>query len=132
MQYDAFIQRIQEYADLETQAEAVALTKAVLATLGERLYRTERDELAAQLPNGVKEFLFAERDRGNTRQVVQRFSLEEFYNRVSARAEIGRPDAIRQAKAVMAVLQEAVSAGEVQDVMAELPDEFTELFQRST
>ncbi len=132
MQYDEFIQRVQEYAELETQAEAVELTKAVLGTLGERLYRTEADDLAAQLPNGVKEFLFAEQDRENTRQEVQRFSLQEFYNRVSARAEIGRPDAIIQTKAVMAVLQEAVSTGEVEDVMDALPGEFRDLFQRSS
>ncbi len=131
MQYDEFIHRVQENAGLATQAEAVQLTKAVLGTLGERLYRTERDDLAAQLPKGLKEFLFAEQDPENIRQEVRRFSLEEFYNRVSARAEIGRPDAVKQAQAVMAVLQEAVSAGEVADVMAELPDEFGELFRRS-
>jgi uncharacterized protein (DUF2267 family) len=131
MQYDEFIHRVQEYADLATQEEAVQLTKAVLATLGERLYRTERDDLAAQLPKGLKEFLFVEQDPEHFRQEVRRFSLEEFYNRVSARTEVGRPDAINQTKAVMAVLQEAVSAGELADIMAELPNEFDALFQRS-
>ncbi len=132
MRYHEFIHRVQEHTDLETPEEAVQLTKAVLATLGERLYRTERDDLAAQLPDRLKEFLFAEQDPENTRRDVQRFPLAEFYNRVSARAEIGRPDAIEQTKAVVAVLQEAVSAGELKDVMAELPDEYSELFQRST
>jgi uncharacterized protein (DUF2267 family) len=47
MQYEEFIQRVQERADLGSREEAVRATEAVLGTLGERLYRTERDDVAA-------------------------------------------------------------------------------------
>jgi uncharacterized protein (DUF2267 family) len=127
MRYDEFISRVQERAGL-ARDEAVRSTEATLATLGERLYRTERENLAAQLPDELKEDLFKEVDSEVTRRDVDRFSLEEFYIRVSARAEIGYPDAVKRAQAVIAVLREAVSAGEIEDVLSKLPDEYGELF----
>jgi uncharacterized protein (DUF2267 family) len=127
MRYDEFITRVRERAGLGRD-EAVRSTEATLATLGERLYRTERENLAAQLPNELKEDLFKQVDSEVTWRDVDRFSLEEFYIRVSARAEVGYPDAVKQAQAVVAVLREAVSAGEIEDVLAELPEEYGELF----
>jgi len=131
MQHDEFIHRVQERAGLETHADAERLTKVVLGTLGERLYRTERDDLTAQLPKEMRNYLYAEQDRENTPLDTSRFSLEEFYNRVSARLDIGYPAATRQSKAVTAVLQEAVSRGEIDDALQTLSDEFGELFQES-
>jgi uncharacterized protein (DUF2267 family) len=127
MRYDEFVTRVRERAGLGRD-EAVRSTEATLATLGERLYRTERENLAAQLPNELKEDLFKQVDSEVTWRDVDRFSLEEFYIRVSARAEVGYPDAVKQAQAVVAVLREAVSAGEIEDVLAELPEEYGELF----
>lgn len=59
------------------------------------------------------------------------FALEEFYNRVTARAGAGYPAAVEQAKAVMATLREAIPAGEWQDLRQELPDEYEELLGAS-
>jgi uncharacterized protein (DUF2267 family) len=129
MQYDEFISKVQERANLESSDEAVQLTEAVLATLGERLYRTEQGQMAAQLPNGIKEFFVARQPPENVPGDVQRFSLEEFYNRVSARNGVRYPHAVRRAKAVMGVLQEAVSAGQMADIRRELPSEFAPLFE---
>jgi uncharacterized protein (DUF2267 family) len=130
MQYDEFIQRIQEYAGVDDSEQAVRVTEAVLGTLGERLYRTEQSQLAAQLPRGIREFLTAEQTQETTRGQVERYGLEEFYNRVSARADIGYPHAVKLARGVMGVLQEAVSAGEIEQIKQELPDEYDKLFQR--
>jgi uncharacterized protein (DUF2267 family) len=128
MRYHEFINRVQERTDLGSRDEAARATEATLATLGERLYRTERENLAAQLPDELKEDLFKRVDSEVIRRDVDRFSLEEFYIRVSARAEVGYPDAVKRAQAVIAVLQEAVSAGEIEDVLSKLPDEYGELF----
>lgn len=130
MQYDEFIQRIKEYVELDNDEEALQITKAVLGTLGERIYRTEQTQLAAQLPRGISELLTAQKPLENTKGDVEQFDLEEFYNRVSARADIGYRHAVRQARGVMDVLQEAVSAGEIADIKNELPNDFEELFQR--
>jgi uncharacterized protein (DUF2267 family) len=127
MQYNEFINKVQQKANLNDSNEAARLVEVVLAALGERLYRTERDDLGSQLPVELKQALFTEQPPENTRDDVRRFSVEEFYNRVRARTGAGYPDAVQQAKAVMAVLQDAVSAGEIADMMNTLPDEYREL-----
>ncbi len=131
MQYEEFIQQVQAYAELDTPEEALQLTEAVLSTLGERIYRTEQSQMAAQLPRGIKELLVARQPPENTRNYVQGFTVEEFYNRVGARTNVRYQRAVTQTKAVMTVLQESVSAGQIDDIKNELPAEFAELFERS-
>ena len=129
MQYQEIIDRVQQRAGLDTPADAENVTKAVLATLGECLYRTERHNFKSQLPKELQSALYERRPPENARQA--RVPLEAFYNRVRARADIGFPAAIAQTKAVIAVLQEAVSAGEWADVMDELPSEYNALFEEA-
>jgi uncharacterized protein (DUF2267 family) len=50
MQFDDFIGRVQEQSRLDTRAEAIEITRAVLETLGERLDRKVRNGIEAQLP----------------------------------------------------------------------------------
>lgn len=128
MQYDEFMDHVQQRAQLGTLEDAERLTQTVLGVLGERLYRTVCDKLAAQLPKEMKDFLFSSQSRENTWRDVQQFSLEEFYQRVSARMNVGYPAAVRQSQAVIAVIQEAVSPGIIDNVRAELPNEFTQIF----
>jgi uncharacterized protein (DUF2267 family) len=126
MTYEEFIERVQEQADL-TRDEASQATRVTLATLGERIYRTEREDLAAQLPPQLGAQL-SERQPGEvTRQDVDRFPLEEFYNRVSGRLDIGFPQGKRRAQVVVAVLQEAVSPEQMAAVREALPAEYGEL-----
>jgi uncharacterized protein (DUF2267 family) len=69
------------------------------------------------------------RDPFNRRRESHDYDLEEFVNRVSVRANIGYPDAVKQVKAVMAVLDEALSPGELKKILGALPHEFHDLFQ---
>ena len=121
MQYDEFITRVQEEAELEDRAEAEAITEATLETLSERLTRMERRNVIAELPDELKEFLWK-------REETTRFLLDEFYNRVAARADLRAPEAVHRSQAVMTVLMEAISAGQINAVLKELPEEFEELF----
>ena len=107
MQFDEFIQRVQEQADLDTRPQAITLTRAVLETLGERLDRKVRDGVAAQLPNELKDFLLA---RGVE---TDRYVLPEFYNRVGARADLKYYDAAERTWQVCSVLRQAISQGEL-------------------
>ena len=66
----------------------VHLCPGNFAALGERIYRTEQDKLAAQLPKELREYLSSRAQPETMRGDTDRYSLEEFYNRVSAR-EIG-------------------------------------------
>jgi uncharacterized protein (DUF2267 family) len=126
--YDAFIERVQVYAGLDSCHNAEHVTEVVIATLGERLYRSEQNPLAAQLPRELRKAFDAKEPPEQTRHSVPHFSLEEFYHRVGARLGVRYPAAVRQTKAVMAVLQETVPAS-VAALLAELPAEFGALFQ---
>jgi uncharacterized protein (DUF2267 family) len=114
------ITRVQELAAVETADQAQGVVCAVLETLGERLSKAERENCAAQLPQDLKDYLLK---RPNT----QGFTCEEVYNRVRARADVGFPDAVKGTRAVMHVLQEAISPGEMKDLFAELPSDYRNL-----
>jgi uncharacterized protein (DUF2267 family) len=128
MHYDDFIQQVQERADLATRDDAVAATRATLATLGERLYRTVRDNLAAQLDDDLKPYLSAETEPATSREQVPPFNLEAFYVRVSGRADVTITEAADQARAVITVLREAISPGQWDAVTEELPPDYNELW----
>lgn len=130
MQYEQFITQVQERANLDTRQRAEQVTQAVLATFGERLYRTEREQLAAQLPEALKKYLFERQEpQPTTPQHTERYVLEEFYNRVGARTDSGIQEAARLAKVVIGVLAEAVSLGQMQQVMSKLPNEYEALLR---
>jgi uncharacterized protein (DUF2267 family) len=122
MEYAEFIHSVQERAGMTFPEEAASAVEAVLETLGERLERTERDNLATQLPKELARLL---EKRGET----QRYDLEEFYNRVGARAEVRHRRAVELAHCVASVLKEAVSPGELRDVLEQLPYEYGQVFR---
>lgn len=128
MQYDEFIQKVQEKGGFENRDEAERVVFAVLGTLGEKIYRTEERQLAAQLPKELKKAFYQYQPVERGRADLGNYTLEEFYNRVKARADISFPEAQRQSKVVIGVLKEAVAAGEIEDVVRELPEEFRQLF----
>lgn len=121
MQTDEFVRRVQEEAHLSLGVDALRAIEATLATLGERLERDERRDLAAQLPQQLKAYVL-------TYEETTRYRLEEFYNRVAARADVGRPEAVDWSRAVLAALQAAVTAGQLEKVREALPDDFEPLF----
>jgi len=118
---------VQQHADLQTWDEALQITQATLETLGERIYRSPRGDVASQLPGELKSFLSARTAPETSRQRVDRFGLEEFYNRVSARADLGYPQAVSGSRAVMTVLKEAISTGEWDDLRSERPSDHSAL-----
>lgn len=121
MHYEDFLERVRKSAGLKDDRQAEIAVRSTLETLGERLHKTEREKLAAQLPNVIKEHLGSRPDHDF-------FLLEEFYTRVAARAGIRYPHAVEQARAVIEVLKEAVSPGELADVLANLTKDYEELF----
>jgi len=124
MQYDQFVGQVQHRARVASRGEAVSAIRATLETLSDRLVGGESKDLAAQLPREIGLFL-----RSALAGQSQRLSLEEFYKRVSIRGNVDLPKAIHHAHAVMEVLQEAVSKGEIDDIRAQLPAEFNRLFE---
>jgi len=124
MQYDEFVGQVQNRAHLGSIGQAVGATRATLQTLAERLAGGEVKDLASQLPREIAFYLEQGPEGGG-----ERFSLEEFFNRVSQREGVDLPEAVFHARAVIDVLSDAVSAGEIEDVRAQLPADFQTLFE---
>ena len=120
MQLHDFLGRLQERSNLHSKDEALRAVQATYQTLSERLAGGEPLNLAAQLPSLLQD----RADAGHG----ERFSAEEFCRRVAEREGVDKEMARKHAQAVLAVTQEAVSAGEIEDVLAQLPQEYHALF----
>jgi uncharacterized protein (DUF2267 family) len=128
LQYSVFLRRVEDQiatnrsvSDVRRAAEN-ALT-ATLETLNERLSGGEARDLAAQLPEEIQPTLRPKAEE------AEGFLLEEFYRRVAEREGADIETARIDASAVMRVLREAVTPGELDDVMAQLPEDFNSLLR---
>lgn len=122
MKYDDFMGAVQHRLELPETGRAVRATRAVLQTLGERLQAGEADDLAGPLPMEVDYYLESA-DSG------QRFDYDEFVGRVADRAKVERPDAVYYGKAVVGLVSEMVPASELEQVRAQLPEDYADLFE---
>jgi uncharacterized protein (DUF2267 family) len=126
MRHDEFIGQVQHHARLSSRGDAERATRAMLETLAERLAGNEPFDLAAQLPREIGHYL-----QHHGAGKGEHLSLDEFFKRVSIREGVDLPDAVFHARAVAAVLVDAVSHGEMRDVFAQLPEEYNRLFAGS-
>jgi uncharacterized protein (DUF2267 family) len=117
--YDEFIGAVSQRGGLSRE-QAEVLARATLETLAELVTPKEVEDLAAQLPKPLKEPL-SPRDR------TESFGLEGFVSRVRERAQVSTPLAAIGVKAVLTTVREAVSEGEFEDVMAQLPEEYSDV-----
>lgn len=122
MNYKEFVGAVQHRLEFGTFGEAVRATRATLTTLGERLEEGEATDLASPLPMEIDRFL-EEAESG------QRFTYEEFLDRVARREGVDRPEANYHAQQVVALLDEVVPAGNLVKVRDQLPEEYEQLFE---
>lgn len=124
MKHDEFIGQVQHRARLSSRGDAERATSATLETLGERLAGGEAKDFASQLPPHLAKYALS-----GLAGMGERYTLDEFYRRVSDREGVDLPKAIFHARAVIEVLQEAISPGEIKDIRAQLPAEYNNLFE---
>lgn len=126
MQYSEFLGQVQDRLELDSQQAAQQTTRVVLETLGDRLGPGEATDLASQLPEEIGVHL----ERSDE---AEPFGWEEFVDRVAEGEGLSaddRADAAYHAQVVVDLVAESVSTGELDDVVAQLPDdEFAELFE---
>ena len=122
MKHNEIVSAVHDTAGTDTLDHTEQAVRATLAVLGERLAGGEPGDLASQLPPALAEVVPAE-GRG------ERFGLEEFYRRVAAREGRGCTDqqARRHARATVAAIKAAVTPGEFDDLVGQLPDEYADL-----
>ncbi|MFJ6198887.1 DUF2267 domain-containing protein [Micromonospora sp. NPDC092111] len=124
MNYDTFVDQVARRTRTDPE-RAVALTHATLATLAERLTGGEVLDLATQLPAPLR---LALRPSPST-EAADRFGAAEFVARVGQRADLDEPAARDVVRAVFVTLREAVSGGEFDDVVIQLPRDYRDMVE---
>jgi uncharacterized protein (DUF2267 family) len=122
MKYEQFISTVADRAGVTTD-EATAISRATLETLAERLTAGEAKDLAAQLPADMQRWLIPPTPE------AQKLSVQDFVQRVADRAQVDEQRARQGISAVFNTLRDAVTEGEFDDVLAQLPREFAEVVQ---
>jgi uncharacterized protein (DUF2267 family) len=122
MKTDKFLKEVQSRGNFDSKDEAMQATQATLAVLGQRLFGGEPKNLAAQLPEELRTFL-------QEAESSESFDLEEFFERISAKEGKDLSEASAHAKAVISVLCDAVTKGEIDDIRSQLPKDFDTLFE---
>jgi uncharacterized protein (DUF2267 family) len=120
MKYDEFIARVAENVGVSS-AEAEKLTSATLETLAERITGGEARDLAAQLPLPLQNTLLPASEE------AEGFSFNEFVRRTAERAGMDAGVAEIAVDAVLVTLRDAVTPGEFDDVLSQLPQDFKRL-----
>lgn len=121
MRYEDFLDRVRDEAGLISNEDADRLTEVVLTTLAPRITRSERSDLASELPAELGEFFDTEERR-------EAITLEEFINQVSAGFDGSYVITRDRIRAVLRVLMAAVSSGQFHEVVDDLPKEYEQLF----
>jgi len=108
---------------MSSRGDAERATKATLETLGERLVGGAANNLASQLPPLIGDYL-----RSGADMEIAEMTLDDFFRRVSEREEVDLPKSIHHARAVVSVLQDAVSEWQIDKVREQFPKEWAPLF----
>jgi uncharacterized protein (DUF2267 family) len=127
MTYDEFIDAVEDELGL-SRDEAEDVVDATLETLAERISGGEVEELMNELPEELRPAL--ERGNEESRGAARKMSLREFLAEVAEREGATPDDARKHARAVFKALRRAVDEDEFEDVVAQLPDEYTVLLAR--
>ncbi|MDG9710744.1 DUF2267 domain-containing protein [Streptomyces sp. DH10] len=126
MQYHEYLARVRELGEYNSQEEASKVTEAVLSVLAQRISPGEVDVLASQLPGPLGQTLTAAKP-----QQAESFGIEEFYRRVAEGVGARPRTAEWDAGAVLTALADAVSGGELNQILSQLPSGYAVLFGRA-
>lgn len=127
MQYQEFLRQVREHGGPSETEHADAAAKQILAALGQRLAGNEPHDLASQLPAELQEPLLRP-----TAQAEIGDDLDAFLHRVADREGrgCGTDEALAHSRAVLGTIASFVSAGEIQDLRAQLPTGYAALFEQ--
>jgi uncharacterized protein (DUF2267 family) len=120
VKYDVFVDRVAERAGLADRGEAERTAVVVLQELSDRITGDEGWDLFAQLPAQLKTAVIIS-------PAALPLSAEEFIERVARELELSPEEAHSRVRAVFGALREAVTWGELEDVLAQLDPEYADL-----
>ena len=120
MQYDAIVDRVQARTELESRVEAERTFLVVLQLLCDRLTGDESWDLLGELPAKAKKSVLI------TAAPV-RVTREELVARAAEQLAVPVDEARERVRVVFATLREAVTSGELDDVIRELGGDWVDL-----
>ncbi len=123
MDYDEFLAQVRERGEYPSRDEAAQAATAVLEVLATRLMPGQAGNLAAQLPGPLAQSLTGPRP-----PAAESFGVQEFCHRVAERIGARPPTAEWDASAVLSTVADAVSGGELNHVLTQLPSGYAPLF----
>ncbi len=125
-QLQEWLKSLRDNGDLAHTDEALAVLRAVLHQLRDRLTLEEAVDLGQQLPTIVRGFYF---EGWRPRHLPEKLHTREaFVDAVAQRLLPRRLDADRAVRDVFALLAHFCDPGEIADVIAQLPSELKELW----
>ena len=119
-----FIQRVQWVGHFDSENLAEKAVHTVMEMLARRLAAEESGRLWRHLPPGMELSVRHEKEH-------EIFNLDEFIDMVAEREGVTYPVAEHHAEAVTGVLQENISAKELEDLLSRLPADYADFFRRS-
>lgn len=126
MEYTEFITHVQTLAQSESREEVEVATRATLEIIKQIIPSDEREELAAQIPRELGEYL-----RGSETEPIQSFHLQEFIERISQKESVSPTISIIHVRAVFAVLQNAITPEKFRKFYDYFSHDYEELFNIS-
>ncbi|PPJ64174.1 DUF2267 domain-containing protein [Cuspidothrix issatschenkoi] len=126
MEYTEFITHVQTLAQSESREEVEIATRATLEIIKQIIPSDEREELAAQIPQELGEYL-----RGSETEPIQSFHLQEFIERISQKESVSPTISIIHVRAVFAVLQNAITPEKFRKFYDYFSHDYEELFNIS-
>ncbi|SCL13800.1 Uncharacterized conserved protein, DUF2267 family [Micromonospora rhizosphaerae] len=127
MNYADFIEVVARRAGVPSE-KAEAVSRATLETLTDRITAGQASHIAGQLPVELRQNLHKTTTAMGA-QIAESFELDEFVERVAARAGVDVAMADAGMRAVLSTIGEVVSKDELQDLVSQLPKEFWEIIQ---
>lgn len=134
MDADEFFKRVSTRSGIHGRDQVIAATASVLQALRARISHDTGDNMAAQLPNEIRE-LWKSPPTGHPgveEAEFERMDLDEFLDRIRTTCGLaGRNEAAEVARAVFTTIQEQITPGAADHVASELPEDIREFWEES-
>ena len=118
MNREQFLRRVMAQTGARSTGEADQIAQSVLLALSDDLPRDEARDMASQLPKEIKGYM---REHLGHAGPIQHKDMAGFADRIQVELALDTSGQAEQVtRGVFAVLKEAVSPGEMEDVAAEL------------
>jgi uncharacterized protein (DUF2267 family) len=120
VRFEDFIRRVDDRAAIGDRFEAERTAVVVLQDLCDQLTGKEANDLLSQLPATFRELIAVSPS-------ALPLTLDEFVERVARELEVTPDEARSRIRAVFATLREAITLGELRDVVEELDPAYVDL-----